>query len=788
MAQKLKISVLVPVYNTADTLDRCLRSLQTQTLQDIEIVCVDDGSDARTKAELSRLAGQDGRVRVITHEKNRGLLYARKTGLENARGEYIMFLDSDDEFLPQACEKAYEAIVSAGADVVQFGTEIVYEAPVAPETEKFFSDFLSPSTRAMRGEEIFRSAFEREKQRGCGWNVWNHIYKAELVKKVLPYIPEERIVLVEDFLINFIALYYAEKGAGLYDKLVRYYIGGGVTTTAVWKAGSYKTYCAEALVYRKIRSFILQEKLERSVYEEINEKFYLKNTCSVIDWLKTRCPVCDRTAMFREIVQNYPPEYVAAAGALVYGENDVFLSKLAARLPSLCTAGRQIKKIGFFYHRLYNGGVERVLSELIPQIVKWGYEVVFFCEEATSKDYEIPAECNKIIIQKSLGVDRSQYKEHVSSLCRALKQENVDVLVYQSATSPWLSYDILAAKMMGISVVVTLHEIVSLPLLLNNNKQYIARQTAFRFADGVQAIVKSDAAYLRALGCNARYIPNPLTTMPAAGGQAARDPDAIVWVGRLHMKQKHPEQALLILQKVLEQAPDAHLYIVGTAENACEERFFRKFAEEQGVGEHVTFCGFCKDPSEYYRKASVLLMTSAYEAAPMVLNEGLCAGLPVVLYSLPYVAALQDNEGCISVEQGDVDGAAGAIVKILQDDALREKMSAAAKAKAEELASFDLRSAWEEMFASLGLERRQDLAESDLRTALETMLDFYEKGLPDEDPALLPGGVSVEDALVQTTPLWKKAAKFWVEKGTFATLRRAMVYVYRRLRRKKQGQ
>ena len=785
MAQKLKISVLVPVYNTADTLDRCLRSLRAQTLQDIEIVCVDDGSDARTKAELSRLAGQDGRVRVITHEKNRGLLYARKTGLENARGEYIMFLDSDDEFLPQACEKAYEAIVSAGADVVQFGTEIVYEAPVAPETEKFFSDFLSPSTRAMRGEEIFRAAFEREKQRGCGWNVWNHIYKAELVKKVLPYILEERIVLAEDFLINFIALYYAENGAGICDKLVRYYIGGGVSTTAVWKAGSYKTYCAEASVYRKIQDFLEEQGLKYTFYEQANTTAYRNNAFSVVGWLKNRCPVCDRQAMFEEVLKRYRPEHIAGQGALVYGEDVCFLASLADKAAYLRQPRRPIRKVGFFYYRLYNGGVERVLSELIPLFVSWGYETVLFCEEVSEQDYLLPQGCKKVLLPKSVGVSGAVYGKHAEGLCRALQEENVDVLLYQASASPWCFYDLLAAKLLGVYVIPTLHELISFPLF-HNNGRFASRQYTLRFADGVQAIVKSDAAYLRALGCNARYIPNPLTTMPAVGGQAARDPDAIVWVGRLHMKQKHPEQALLILQKVLEQAPDAHLYIVGTAENACEERFFRKFAEEQGVGEHVTFCGFCKDPSEYYRKASVLLMTSAYEAAPMVLNEGLCAGLPVVLYSLPYVAALQDNEGCISVEQGDVDGAAGAIVKILQDDALREKMSAAAKAKAEELASFDLRSAWEEMFASLGLERRQDLAESDLRTALETMLDFYEKGLPAEDPALLPGGVSVEDALVQTTPLWKKAAKFWVEKGTFATLRRAMVYVYRRLRRKKR--
>lgn len=92
----IKVSVLIPVFNTAKTLGACLRSVLSQTRKDIEIVCVDDGSDRETKEELAKWLKRDGRIRAVTFEKNRGTLVARKRLIEEAQGQYLMFLDSDD--------------------------------------------------------------------------------------------------------------------------------------------------------------------------------------------------------------------------------------------------------------------------------------------------------------------------------------------------------------------------------------------------------------------------------------------------------------------------------------------------------------------------------------------------------------------------------------------------------------------------------------------------------------------------------------------------------------------
>jgi glycosyltransferase involved in cell wall biosynthesis len=94
------VSIVMPAYNRADTILRAIRSVQEQTYQDWELIVVDDGS---TDGTATLIEGMDPRMKVIRQE-NRGFVGARNTGLEASTGEYIAFLDSDDEWLPYHLE------------------------------------------------------------------------------------------------------------------------------------------------------------------------------------------------------------------------------------------------------------------------------------------------------------------------------------------------------------------------------------------------------------------------------------------------------------------------------------------------------------------------------------------------------------------------------------------------------------------------------------------------------------------------------------------------------------
>ena len=101
------ISIIVPVYNVEEYLDECVQSLVNQTYTNIEIILVDDGSPDRCPDMCDEWANRDNRIRVI-HKVNGGLSSARNVGIENATGDYLSFVDSDDFFDKMMYEKLYE--------------------------------------------------------------------------------------------------------------------------------------------------------------------------------------------------------------------------------------------------------------------------------------------------------------------------------------------------------------------------------------------------------------------------------------------------------------------------------------------------------------------------------------------------------------------------------------------------------------------------------------------------------------------------------------------------------
>ena len=123
MTSNVKVSVIVPVYNVEKYLKDCLNSVINQTLEDIEIICVNDGSTDNSLAILEDYAEKDSRIRIINQE-NKGLGGARNTGLYNANGEYISFIDSDDWIEPNTFEESYNMSKNLDLDMLMFQMKV----------------------------------------------------------------------------------------------------------------------------------------------------------------------------------------------------------------------------------------------------------------------------------------------------------------------------------------------------------------------------------------------------------------------------------------------------------------------------------------------------------------------------------------------------------------------------------------------------------------------------------------------------------------------------------------
>ncbi|MBE5870281.1 MAG: glycosyltransferase [Lachnospiraceae bacterium] len=122
-----KVSIVVPVYNMEKYLDRCVKSIQAQTLQDIEIILVDDGGKDRSVQMCDEYAAADSRIKVL-HKPNGGLTSAWKAGSRIATGEYTGYIDSDDFIEREMYERLYERAVQENADIACCGLKHFYEA------------------------------------------------------------------------------------------------------------------------------------------------------------------------------------------------------------------------------------------------------------------------------------------------------------------------------------------------------------------------------------------------------------------------------------------------------------------------------------------------------------------------------------------------------------------------------------------------------------------------------------------------------------------------------------
>ena len=113
-----KISILITVYNAAAYLSVCLKSVQQQTFTDFEIICLNDGSTDSSAEILQRVAAQEPRLKIIS-QSNAGVAATRNRLLQEARGEYIAFIDADDLVVPEYLEKLYEVAQTNRADITK---------------------------------------------------------------------------------------------------------------------------------------------------------------------------------------------------------------------------------------------------------------------------------------------------------------------------------------------------------------------------------------------------------------------------------------------------------------------------------------------------------------------------------------------------------------------------------------------------------------------------------------------------------------------------------------------
>ena len=172
-----KVSLIIPVYNTADYLRRCLESAVSQTYANMEIICVDDGSTDGSEKIIDEFAARDKRV-IAIHQENRGESNARNSGLRIASGDYIGFMDCDDWIEPDMYESLVTALEAEDTDMAIAGFYREFENTDRTCIE--IKNEKSVDPKVFDKKMLLRYLYERDSYRAFAY-MWDKLYKKEIL-------------------------------------------------------------------------------------------------------------------------------------------------------------------------------------------------------------------------------------------------------------------------------------------------------------------------------------------------------------------------------------------------------------------------------------------------------------------------------------------------------------------------------------------------------------------------------------------------------------------------------
>lgn len=263
----IKVSVIIPIYNAYDYLRPALDSAVYQTLREIEIICIDDGSTDRSLEILKEYQKSDDRIRIVT-EANAGAGRARNNGIGRARGEYIAFLDADDFYEPNFLELLYEKAKAESLDIAIAGFDI-YNSQRAIFTRTEEAEHVSifeggaVTSKSQNPNEILSST---------AGSACNKIFnRSFIIGNELKFLPD--VKTYEDVYFTAGALSLAERVARIPDILIHHRIHSEQSTAKVLR----KNFTQIPAVLLKIKELLTK----RGMYAPLSVSF--------LDFSVTRC-------------------------------------------------------------------------------------------------------------------------------------------------------------------------------------------------------------------------------------------------------------------------------------------------------------------------------------------------------------------------------------------------------------------------------------------------------------------------------------------------------------------
>lgn len=690
MPSSPRVSIVIPLFNDEEFVATALQSCLTQTLADIEIICVDDASTDATVTIVEEIRRGDARVRLIRQPENRSAFQARRAGIEAAKSPYILFLDGDDELAPHAASTALRKASSAKADVVGFGVDII---TADSRTPRRFEAALQPKFTELRAPDIIPALFPVGEE--ANGHLWRYLFETALLRSAYQDIdPHLTFYRANDLPITLLALAHAKKYVSTAERLYRYHFRRGTSghavdgverfafllsgvdpISAIWsqiERLADQTADPQSILrcYESARLHIIANVLRSCVRDTYGS---LQRTC--LSMLEARVGRLD-------VIR-------AAAGFCVEALD---LLSLTAPEPDHHPAPR--RSVLLYTAHLDTGGLQSVLLEQAAALASAGHTVTIAVLRHTTRQLDLPPGVTVELVTGSTVSRIDRWLE----ICR---DHSVDVVVDHHIlyNEKWAWYA-LAALTADIPTIGWIHNFALRPIF------DASQRTSFltmhlRLLWRVVTLSRADVAFWKLRGLeHVVYLPNPLSplALSALEDQSPRQyPEGtveLVWWGRLDGPTKQVLHLVDTARELKVREVDFRLKIIGPASNNLTPAEVRASAVEQGVDAFIELVEELDSGSLTSELASahLLVSTSAIEGAPLTLVEAQALGMPVVMYDLPWLSVAQGNEGMIRTAPGDPAALAEAIADVVRSRARYEQLSNASRSFARSAAAVDVNS------------------------------------------------------------------------------------------------
>lgn len=248
MENNIKVSIVVPAYNVENYIEDCLKSLISQTLKEIEIIVVNDGSTDKTPEIITKYADLDSRIKVINQE-NQGISITRNNGIDSAKGEYIGFVDSDDWVDENYFEELYNTAKKFDADL-----SVASILKHKPNYNKYSLQYKK-QTCAEKTQDKIKICQDKKKR---FFYVWHKLGKADLIRKNNIKFPAGRIY--EDVHFSMKVVHFANKIVSVTNTNYHYLQRENSIINTKKKTEKHRN--DQVLAYKELQKFAYENKIK----------------------------------------------------------------------------------------------------------------------------------------------------------------------------------------------------------------------------------------------------------------------------------------------------------------------------------------------------------------------------------------------------------------------------------------------------------------------------------------------------------------------------------------------